>query len=162
MNQVEKVKIKLPLFSFEGEFRNTVTYHSRLLRVVKQIIDRGCSAKHCEQIYKVNRSWDKVLNNSYRVYQTCSILSALIRLKYFRTKGLSGALWTRKFCFILSHWYFYTANIYIFFTLERQWNVAKSTFINCKFRNIFEFLFTLDKCSNYNISMYFKNTMKKL
>ena len=56
MNQVEKVKIKLPLFSFEGEFRNTVTYHSRLLRVVKQIIDRGCSAKHCEQIYKVNRS----------------------------------------------------------------------------------------------------------
>ena len=107
MNQVEKVKIKLPLFSFEGEFRNTVTYHSRLLRVVKQIIDRGCSAKHCEQIYKVNRSWDTVLNNSYRVYQTCSILSALIRLKYFRTKGLSGALWTGKFCFILSHWYFY-------------------------------------------------------
>ena len=56
MNQVEKVKINLPLFNFEGEFRNTVTYHSRLLRVVKQIIDRGCSAKHCEQIYKVNRS----------------------------------------------------------------------------------------------------------
>ena len=55
----------------------------------------------------------------------------------------------------------YTANIYIFFTLERQWNVAKSTFINCKFSNIFEFFFTLDKCLNYNISMYFKNTMKK-
>ena len=55
----------------------------------------------------------------------------------------------------------YTANIYIFFTLERQWNVAKSTFINCKFSNIFEFFFTLDKCLNYDISMYFKNTMKE-
>ena len=96
MNQLEKVKIPLP--SFEGEFKNTVTYYSRLLRVVKQIIGRGCSAKHCEQIYKVNRSWDTVLNNSYRVYQTCSILSAL---QWFKTKGLSGA------CLMLSHWYFY-------------------------------------------------------
>ena len=90
--QLEKVKMKYPMFSFEREFRNTVTYHSRLLRAVKQIIGRGCSAKHCEQIYKVNRSWDTVLNNSYRVYPTCSILSAIKRLK---TKGLSCAWsWT--------------------------------------------------------------------
>ena len=32
---------------------------------------------------------------------------------------------------------------------------------NCKFSIIFEFLFTLDKYKNYNISMYFKNTTKK-
>ena len=46
-----------------------------------------------------------------------------------------------------------TANIYIFFTLEMQWNVTKSTAKKCKFSNIFKFLFTLDKCPNYNISM---------
>ena len=81
--QLEKVKMKYPMFSFEREFRNTVTYHSRLLRAVKQIIGRGCSAKHCEQIYKVNRSWDMVLNNFFRAYKTGWILFTLTRQKWF-------------------------------------------------------------------------------
>ena len=65
----------------------------------------------------------------------------------------------KGFHFLSSH----TANICIhFFTLEMQWNITKNTVRNCKFSIIFEFLFMLDKYSNYNISMYFKNTTKKL
>ena len=39
MNQVEKVKIKLT--SFEGEFRNTVTYHSRSNKSLAEVAQRN-------------------------------------------------------------------------------------------------------------------------